>query len=311
MITVIGCGRVGKTVAEHLIAHQLDDLTLIDIVQGVPQGEALDMEQMASAYGIDVRITGSNNLEAISGSEVVVVVAGSPRAPGVSRLALLEKNARTIAELSKKIAEYTPKAVVLMVTNPLDIMTYVALKVTGFDRSRVLGMGGLLDVCRYKRYLAQELGVSTACVQGLVIGEHGDSMVPLHRFSAVSGIPVTELIPEACLNEIEGRTRKSAGEIIALKGGTFYAPAACVTLMVEALSKDRGLVAPASVYLTGEYGVEGVCIGVPVVLGRGGVKRIIELELTDNERLSFLKSAEVLRAAISSTALSSLITPKG
>lgn len=300
MITVLGCGRVGKTVAEHLITRQLGDLNLVDIVSGMPQGEALDMGQMATAYGIDVRITGSNDLRDISGSEVVLVAAGVPRGPGMSRLALLEQNSRTIAELSKKIAEYAPKSVVVMITNPLDVMTYVALKTTGFDRSRVLGMGGALDVCRYKRVLARAIDVSPGSVQGLVIGEHGDSMVPLHRFSTVSGVPVADLLSKDRLGEVAESTRKSAGEVIALKGGTFYAPAACASMMVEAIVRDKGLVTPASVYLTGEYGVEGLCIGVPIVLGRGGVIRVIELALNEEERISFLRSVEVLRTAISS-----------
>lgn len=300
MITVVGCGRVGKTVAEHLVTRQLDDLTLVDVVRSLPQGEALDIGHMAAAYGIDARVTGSNDLEAMSGSEVVVVTAGVPRGPGVSRLALLEQNSKTMTELAKKIARFCPEAVVLVITNPLDVMTYAALKATGFERSRVLGMGGILDVARYRYFLAQALGVSPLSVQGLVIGEHGDSMVLLHRFATVSGVSVTELMPQAQLSEVGERTRKGGGEVIALKGGTFYGPAACATLMVEAVVKDRRLVAPASVYLSGEYGVDGVCIGVPVVLGRGGVKKIIELKLTDEERGLFLKSVEVLRAAISS-----------
>jgi malate dehydrogenase len=300
LITVIGCGRVGKTVAEHLVARQLDDVVLVDVVQNMPQGEALDIGQMAVAYDIDARVTGSNDLEAMSGSDVVVVTAGAPRGPGVSRLALLEQNSKTIAELSKKIAEFAPKAVVVVITNPLDVMTYVALRATGFDRSRVLGMGGILDVTRYRYFLARALGVSPGSVQGMIVGEHGDSMVPLHRYCTVSGVPVTELLSGAQLVEVAERTRRGGGEVIALKGGTFYGPASCATVLVEALVRDRELVAPASVYLAGEYGVDGVCIGVPVVLGRGGVKKIVELRLTEEERGLFHKSVQVLRAAISS-----------
>ena len=298
LISIIGTGKLGSAVALQVASRQLGDLRLIDIIQGLPQGEALDLGQMAAEQGADVDILGSNDYKDIAGSDLVVVVGGLGRKPGMTRLDLQEKNEQIIYDISKKIAEFAPKSLVLMVTNPLDIMTYLAWKATGFEPSRVFGQSGMLDTMRFKYFIAKALGVSTSSIQAVVIGEHGDSMVPLPRFSTVNGVPITELMSPAQVAEAIERTRKIAAEVIALKGATIYAPAHGITRMVESVIKDKKMVLCLTAHLNGEYGLKDVYVDVPAVLGARGVERVIELKLNNEEKDAFLKSVEVVKTAV-------------
>lgn len=303
MITIVGAGRIGSSVASSLITRGLDDILLVDIIEGLPQGEALDLGHMAASYGIDVSLRGTNDFKDIEGSDIVVVTAGLPRRPGMTRLDLLQKNTRIINDISFKIAEYAPKSIVLMVTNPLDMMTYVALKVTGFHTQRVFGMGGMLDSARFRYFISEALGASRSSIQALVIGEHGESMLPLPKHSTVSGKPLTELMSSEDINVVVEKTRKTAADVIALKGGTVYAPGSAVGEMIESITKDKKEVMPLSAYLNGEYGVKDLCIGVPAVLGREGIKSIKELQLEEDEETVFMKGVETLKKAVSETNL--------
>lgn len=270
----------------------------MDIIQGLPQGEALDLGQMAAEQGADVDIVGSNDYKDIAGSDLVVVVGGLGRKPGMTRLDLQEKNEGIIRGICDKIVEFAPKTLVLMVTNPLDVMTYLAWKVTGFEPPRVFGQSGMLDTMRFKYFISKALQVSTSSVQAVVIGEHGDSMVPLPRFSTVNGVPITELLSPAQVSEAIERTRKIAAEVIALKGATIYAPAHGITRMVESVVKDKKMVLCLTAHLNGEYGIKDIYVDVPAVLGARGVERVIELKLNDEERAAFLKSVEVVKTAV-------------
>jgi malate dehydrogenase len=297
LISIIGTGKLGSAVALQVAQRELGDLRLVDIIQGLPQGEALDLGQMAAEQGVDVDIVGSNDYKDIAGSELVVVIGGLGRKPGMTRLDLQEKNEAIIRGISEKIVEYAPKTLVLMVTNPLDVMTYLAWKVTGFEPSRVFGQSGMLDTMRFKYFIAKALRVSTSSVQAVVIGEHGDSMVPLPRFSTVNGVPITELLTPAEVNDAVDHTRKIAAEVIALKGATIYAPAHGIARMVETVIKDKKMVLCMTAHLNGEYGLKDVYVDVPAVLGARGVERIIELKLNPEESAAFQKSVEVVKAA--------------
>jgi malate dehydrogenase len=297
LISIIGTGKLGSAVALQVAQRELGDLRLVDIVQGLPQGEALDLGQMAAEQGVDVDIVGSNDYKDIAGSELVVVIGGLGRKPGMTRLDLQEKNEAIIRGISEKIVEYAPKTLVLMVTNPLDVMTYLAWKVTGFEPSRVFGQSGMLDTMRFKYFIAKALRVSTSSVQAVVIGEHGDSMVPLPRFSTVNGVPITELLSPAEVNDAVDHTRKIAAEVIALKGATIYAPAHGIARMVETVIKDKKMVLCMTVHLNGEYALKDVYVDVPAVLGARGVERVIELKLDSEESEAFQKSVEVVKAA--------------
>ena len=280
------------------MAESVDDLLLIDIVNGLPQGEGLDLTHMASHYGSDVEITGSNDYRDITGSNLVIVPAGLARKPGMTRLDLLEKNTEIIVKISENIKEYAQKAIVMMITNPLDVMTYVALKITGFPTNRVFGMGGMLDLCRFTSSISESLGVSRESVQSMVIGQHGEAMLPLPRFSSVGGIPLLDMIGEKDANELVEKTRKIAAQVIEMKGATFYAPAKSVADMVQSIVRDKKTVIPVSAYLQGEYGVHDLCIGVPVVLGNNGVERIIELKLNEQEQTQFMSGVSALKSAL-------------
>ena len=307
MITIIGVGRVGTATALHLALRELDDITLIDIKEGLPQGEALDLNHMCASLGIEIDFCGSNDYKDMASSDLIIVPAGFIRTADMSRLDLLHKNAGVIKTIGNNIAEYAPGAKVIVVTNPLDIMTYLMYRVTGFDRRRVMGFSGLLDTGRFKYFIAKELGVSTSSIQTLVIGEHGDSMVPLPRLTSVGGKPLMELLPKEKINEILEKTRKSGAEVVKLKGwSASHAPGAGIADMAEAIIKDTNAVIPSSVYLDGEYGVRDVCAVVPVVLGKIGVKKIIELELKEEERSAFIKGINVLKSAIAQLKLSSV-----
>ncbi|MEM0089804.1 MAG: malate dehydrogenase [Nitrososphaerota archaeon] len=300
MITIIGTGRVGVAVAIHLAIKGLDDIMLIDIIEGLPQGEALDLTHMCATLGIDIDISGSNDYKDMSGSELVIVPAGFIRTADMSRLDLLYKNSEVIKAVSKGIKEYAPNSKVIMVTNPLDVMTYLAYKVTGFERNRVLGFSGLLDTSRYKSLIAKELGVAASTIYTTIIGEHGDTMVLLPRFTMVGGVPLESLIPKEKIQQIIERTKKMGAEIIKLKKwSASHAVGAGVATMAEAIIKDTKAVIPVSTYLQGEYGVSDVCVVVPAVIGKNGIEKIIELPLNDEERAAFLKSVETVKSAIS------------
>jgi malate dehydrogenase len=299
MISVVGTGRLGSAICVEIARRELGDLTMVDIIPDLPQGEALDIGHMASEMGVDGEIRGSNDYKDIAGSDIVVLVAGLPRKPGMTRLDLQDKNEQIVHDVAKKVAEYTPRSRILVVTNPMDVMTYVTWKASGFNQKHVFGMGGMLDISRFKYFLSIATGTSRKSIDALVIGEHGETMMPLPRFSTINGVSVTELLSKEKALEAVDRTRKVAAEVIAKKGATVYAPASCVATMVESVVKDRHALLPASAYLNGEYGVKGIYIGVPIVLGADGVERIIELPLNDEEMAAFKKSAETLQAAVS------------
>jgi malate dehydrogenase len=300
MIGLVGSGRVGSTLAMILVQRNVDDVALVDIIEGLPQGEALDLSHMAAEIGVDVKITGSNDYSALKGADIVVVTAGLARKPGMTRMDLLTKNSGIIKSVSEQVAKYAPGCVLIMVTNPLDAMVYVALKATKFPKNRVLGMSGLLDLSRFKELLSQSLKVSRASINALVIGEHGESMTPLPSYTSVNGIPLKALLSEAQIGDAIDKTRKVAAEVIKLKGATFYAPANGIARMVEAIHYDKKMLLPVSAYLEGEYGVSGICIGVPAIIGKEGVEKIIELKLAGEEKEWFEKGVKTLKEAIGS-----------
>ena len=303
MIGLVGSGRVGSTLAMILVQRNVDDITLVDIIEGLPQGEALDLSHMAAEIGVDVKISGSNDYSALKGADIVVVTAGLARKPGMTRMDLLTKNSGIIKSVAEQVAKNAPNCVLIIVTNPLDAMVYVALNASKFPKNRVLGMSGMLDMSRFKELLSQSLGVSRASIDALVIGEHGESMTPLPSYTSVNGIPLTTLLSEQQIGDAIEKTRKVAAEVIKLKGATFYAPANGIARMVEAIHYDKKMVLPVSTYVEGEYGVSGICIGVPAILGKGGVERIIELNLTGSEKEWFDKGVGTLKEAISSLQL--------
>jgi malate dehydrogenase len=300
-VSVIGAGNVGATAALHIARGEYAaEVTLVDIVDGMPAGKALDLFEASPIVGADCRVIGSNDFKAIAGSDIVVVTSGLPRKPGMSRDDLLLANAEIVGGVAKQIREYAPSSIVLMVSNPLDVMAYHAMKVTGFPRERVLGMAGVLDSARFRSFLAEAIGVSVADVAAMVLGGHGDSMVPLTRYANVAGVPVSELLSPEALDRIVERTRNGGAEIVALlkTGSAFYAPGLSVAQMVESIAKNKRRLLPAAAYLSGEYGISGVFLGVPVVIGRKGVERIVELKLTDDERRALERSANEVRETI-------------
>ena len=299
-VTVIGAGNVGATCAYQIAERNIADVTMIDILEGMPQGKALDMAQCGAILDFDARVEGSNDLAAVADSDAVVITSGIPRKPGMDRMDLLKTNAGILKDVSLAIKEHAPHAIVIVITNPLDVMAHVAHKVTGFPRERVIGMAGVLDAARYRRFIAWELGVSIRDVAAMVLGGHGDQMVPLPRFSTVNGIPLPELLPAERIEALVERTRKGGGEIVKLlkTGSAFYAPAGSALVMVEAMLRDTGHLMPACAYLQGEYGYEGIHLGVPVRLGREGVKQVLELELTAEEKAALDVSAQAVRKGI-------------
>jgi malate dehydrogenase len=301
-VAVIGGGNVGATLA-HVLAQKdvASEVALVDIVEGLPQGKALDMRQAGPLQDYDTKVVGYNDAaEGVAGAAVVVMTAGLARKPGMDRMDLLKKNLDIVSGAMRAVKERAPDAVVVMVTNPLDVMTFAALKVTGFPKARVLGMAGVLDSARCRTFIAMELGVSVCDVSAMVLGGHGDTMVPLPRYCTVNGVPITELLPPETIAKIADRTRKGGAEIVNLlkTGSAYYAPATSAAQMVEAVLKDRGHLLPACVALDGEYGEKDLCFGVPVVLGRGGVRRIVELTLTADEKEMLRKSAAEVRKGI-------------
>ena len=299
-VAVIGAGNVGASTALYVAERGLADVTLIDIVDGMPQGKALDMQQAAPLWHKGGKVEGSNDLAAVENSDVVVMTAGFPRKPGMSRSDLLKANADIIRPAAEAVKQHAPNAYVVVVTNPLDVMAHLFWKVTGFPKQRVMGMAGILDSARFRAFIAMELGVSGADIQAMVLGGHGDSMVPLPRFTTVGGITVTELIPAERLTQIVQRTRDGGAEIVKLlkTGSAYYAPAMSAVEMVEALLTDQKRLVPCSVLLQGEYGLKDLFIGVPVLLGGKGVEKIVELALSADEKAALHKSGADVAAMI-------------
>ncbi len=299
-VSIIGGGNVGATCAYQLASRGAADVAVYDILEGVPAGKALDMSQVGPIFGFDGLITGSHDVSIIEGSEVVVVTAGFPRKPGMDRMDLLKKNADIAQASGEAIKKHAPDAIVITVTNPLDVMTWVVQQATGFDATRVVGMAGVLDSARFSTFIGMELGCSPKDVCAMVLGGHGDSMVPLPRFSTVNGVPITELMPADRIESLSDRTRNGGAEIVKLlgTGSAYYAPGAAAAIMVEAVLNDSNRLLPASAYLTGQYGLEGMYCGVPVHLGKNGISKILELELDDAERAALHASANGVASGI-------------
>lgn len=299
-VSIIGVGNVGATAAYYIAEKVIADIVMVDIVEGVPQAKSLDFLHAGPMRGYDVSIQGTNDFSAITDSDVAVITAGIPRKPGMDRMDLLRVNTEIVKSASKHIAHYAPNATVIVVSNPLDVMCHVAFRTTGFAVQRVIGMAGILDSTRFRYFVAQELGCALTDVHAMVLGGHGDQMVPLPRFTTVAGIPVTRLMSVSAIDRLVDRTRKGGGEIVALlqAGSAYYAPAASVAEMVEAIVTDRKTLAPCAVYLRGEYGIENLFVGVPVILGKNGVERIVELELEESEAALLHSSAAAVKKGV-------------
>jgi malate dehydrogenase len=299
-ITIIGAGFVGSTSAHWIAAKELGDIVLIDIIEGVPQGKGLDLLEASPIEGFDLNIVGTNDYADTAGSDVIVVTSGAPRKPGMTREDLIKVNANITRDCISKAAPLSPDAVIVMVNNPLDTMAYLAKEVSGFPRNRVVGQAGVLDSARYRTFIAQAAGVSVEDVQAMLMGGHGDEMVPLPRFTTIGGIPVTEFIAQEKLDAIVDRARKGGGEIVNLlkTGSAYYAPSAATVQMVEAVLRDKKRVIPCACYLEGEYGLSDIYFGVPCVLGAGGVEKVIELPLNEAEMALVNKSADGVRSSI-------------
>ena len=299
-ITVVGAGHVGANAALWIAKKELGDVVLIDILEGMPQGKALDMLQASPVEGYDSTITGTNEYKDTADSDLVIITAGLPRKPGMSRSDLIEKNTGILKSVVGEVAKHSPEAVLIIVTNPLDVMVYVAWKISGFPPERVIGMAGALDSARLRAFLAKELDVSVQDVHAMVIGGHADEMVPLKRYSTVSGIPVSQLISSEKLDAITARTKKAGGEIVGLlkTGSAYYAPSAAAAEMAEAIIRDKKRVIPCAAYCTGQYGALDVFVGVPVVLGSGGVERVVEIELDVEEKKEFDESVAAIKKLV-------------
>jgi malate dehydrogenase len=299
-VSIIGAGMTGSTAAHWLAEREIADLVLVDIIDGMPQGKALDLLEAMPVVGKDVKIVGSNSYEETVASDIVVITAGLPRKPGMSRDDLLIANAGIVGKAAQETIKYSPDAIYIILTNPLDVMAYHALQVTGLPDERVVGQAGILDSARMRAFVADELGVSVENVFCYVLGGHGDEMVPLTHTSNVAGIPLDEILPSERLNAIVERTRKGGGEIVSLlkTGSAYYAPGAALAQMVEAILKDKHLVVPAAAMLHGEYGIKDMFFGVPVQLGRNGVERIFEYKLDDKEKGALAKSASSVRQTL-------------
>jgi malate dehydrogenase len=299
-VSVIGSGNVGATLAQRIAERDLADVILLDIVAGRPQGVALDLMEARGIEGHDRRIVGTNNYADTHGSDVVVITAGLPRRPGMSRDDLLKTNAGIVVEATKQVLEHSPNAVLVVVTNPLDVMTYLSWKVSGLPPHQVMGMAGILDSARFQTFIALELGVSSADVDAMVLGSHGDLMVPLPRYSTVNGIPITELLDADTIDRLVERTRNGGAEIVELMqtGGAYYAPASSAYVMVEAILLNQHRLLPIASYLQGEYGLQDIFIGVPARLGCSGIESILQLNLTEVEQTALYKSAEAVRQNI-------------
>lgn len=300
MITIVGAGKVGGATALFTALRKLsDEILLLDIVQGLPQGEAMDLNHMLSEQGIDVNIRGSNDYSEMKGSDIVVVVAGSGRKPGMTRMDLLKINTSIVKNVVANIKKYAPDSMIIPVTNPLDPMTYLTYKVSGFQKNRVFGMGNMLDLSRFIQFIHEETGMSRDSIRAIVIGEHGENMLPLARYSSISGIPLTSILPKPKIEELILNTRQVAAKVIELKGATVHAPGNAIANMVEAVVRDTKEVIPVTTCLDGQYGYSDVAIGVPAVIGKKGVEKILELDLDANEKEWFKKGIGSVKNAIS------------
>ncbi|MEM3566225.1 MAG: malate dehydrogenase [Candidatus Bathyarchaeia archaeon] len=299
MITIIGAGRVGSAAAFNILRYRISDVVLIDVTENLAKGEALDMMQTAPALEFDGKIIGTSDYSQMRDSELVVITAGEARKPGMSRLDLMRKNAGIVKSIVHEVVKYAPDCKLMIVTNPVDVMTYVAYKESSFERNRVFGMGNILDTLRFRAYIALELNVSREDIRALVIGEHGDTMVPLAEYASVAGIPITRLLTREQIERIISLTVTSGAEVIKLKGSTIHAPAAAIAVMADAILRGRNRVMGVSTYLQGEYGFSDIAMGVPVILGKNGVEKILELELQPETRKRLEKSATIVKEAIS------------
>ncbi|GFN40121.1 MAG: malate dehydrogenase [Marine Group I thaumarchaeote] len=300
MITIVGAGKVGGAAAISIALRNLsDEILLLDVIKGLPEGEAMDINHMLSEKGINVDVRGSNDYSDIKGSEIVVVVAGSGRKPGMTRMDLLKVNASVVKDVTENIKKYANNSIIVPVTNPLDPMAYVAFKVSGFSKNRIVGMGNMLDLSRFKQFIHESTGFSRDSIRALVIGEHGENMVPLPRFSSVAGIPLMSLLPKEKIDELVISTREVAAKVIELKGATVHAPANGISVIVESIVRDTKQVIPVATYLDGEYGFSDVTIGVPAVVGKNGIEKIIELDLDSSEKEWFKKGVDSVKNAIS------------
>jgi malate dehydrogenase len=299
-ISVVGAGNVGATVAQLIAYKELGDVVMVDIVEGLPQGKALDLLEAGPVEGYDAQVTGANHYEATANSHIVVITAGIARKPGMSRSDLINTNANIVRAVTEQVVKYSPDAYLIVVSNPLDAMVHLTKHVSGFPKNRVVGQAGVLDSTRFRTFIAQELQVSVEDTQAFVLGGHGDTMVPLPRYSTVAGIPITHLLPKETIDRLVQRTRDGGGEIVNLlkSGSAFYAPGASVVQMVEAIVKDKKRVLPCTAYLEGEYGLHNIYFGVPVKLGAGGVEQIIEIELMAEERAALQASAKEVEDTI-------------
>jgi malate dehydrogenase len=296
-VTVVGAGNVGATTAQRLAEKELCDVVLVDIVEGVPQGKALDLTEAAPIEKHDAKLTGANGYEATAGSDIVIITAGIPRKPGMSRDDLISTNAGIIKSVTQQIVKQSPDAILIIVSNPLDAMCHVAFDVSGFPKNRVLGMAGVLDSARFRAFIAMELNVSVENTHAFVLGGHGDTMVPLPRYSTVAGIPITELMTPARIDELVKRTANGGAEIVSLlkTGSAYYAPASAAVEMAESILKDKKKILPCAAYLQGEYGINDLFIGVPVKLGKNGIEQVIEITLTEAEKTALMKSASAVQ----------------
>ncbi len=299
-VTVVGSGNVGASVAQRLADKQLSDVVLIDILEGVPQGKGLDLLEAGPIEGYDCRIRGTNSYEDTANSDLVVMTAGFPRKPGMSRDDLLKANYEVVKSAIEQAVKYSPESILIVVTNPLDAMAQTAFKVSDFEKNRVIGMAGVLDTARYRTFIAEALNVSVQNVQGFVLGGHGDMMVPVPRYTTVAGIPVAELMPKEQLDKIIERTRNGGAEIVNLlkAGSAYYAPAAAVVEMIDAILNDRRKILPCAAYLEGEYGIKGLFVGVPVKLGVRGVEQVLQIKLTPAEQAALQKSADSVKELV-------------
>ena len=295
-VSVIGAGNVGATIAQRLVEKELCDVALIDIIEGLPQGKALDLSEAAPIEKHDAHLSGSNSYEASAESDIIIITAGIPRKPGMSRDDLISTNAGIVKTVTQQAAELSPKAILIIVSNPLDAMCQVAYEASGFPRNRVMGMAGVLDSARLKAFIAMELNVSVENIHAFVLGGHGDSMVPLPRYSTVAGIPITELLSKERIDAILDRTRTGGAEIVGLlkTGSAFYAPASAAVEMAESILKDKKKILPCAAYLDGEYGIKDLFIGVPVKLGKNGIEEVVQISLTDDEKEALQKSADAV-----------------
>lgn len=299
-ITIVGAGNVGATAASYIALRNYADLVLVDIVEGLPQGKALDLLETGPVFGYDTFLKGTNSYEDTADSDIVVITSGVARKPGMTRDDLLFTNMNIVKGVTEQVVKYSPNCMILVVSNPLDVMTQLAFMASGFPKHRVFGQAGVLDTARFRAFLAMELNVSVQDVQAYVLGGHGDTMVPLVSMTTVAGVPITELLPKERIDAIVQRTRDGGGEIVSLlkTGSAFYAPGASVAAMVDAIILDQKRILPCSAYLEGEYGLNGVYAGVPVKLGRGGVEEVIELKLSDEEKAALHKSAQTVREMV-------------